>query len=467
MTLTAIKPAEFPWFPYEGFTFCLGLTEGEHAWTSGHTGAPRSTRPSARCRSRAPWSEQAAIAYAKCLTILEAAGCRSRTSPASSRTSRIAGLPHYDEAAGGAPRALRRPPARRRHRRRRAPGAPHGLPRGRAARRPGGGELLLAASEDARGRHLAPPPRSREGHDGAVYLPTVLPIDADGDVVAPGDFVGAVPLLPRAGRRAARAGRALAGQRRHDLRLLHPGHPRASTAKTHRVRKELLGSAGVYPGAGGILMSQLHAPGALVAIDVDRLAPPARAGQPGLVAATTRSPTPRACKAGRTLFMSGFAALDMETQEALYPGDLGRRPRTPTARSCTCSRHAGLGPEDLLATIEYCVESATRQLQGRRRGARAAAVRAVAGLDRRVCDGLLRPEFLLEVFPTALYPPRRADEPAHRRDLRARIGRAARLHRAGAARRRRRPLLRRWRSATTTRSTPTPAYARAHGPGRA
>ena len=35
MTLSAIKPDDFPWFPYEGFTFCLGLTEGEGGWTSG------------------------------------------------------------------------------------------------------------------------------------------------------------------------------------------------------------------------------------------------------------------------------------------------------------------------------------------------------------------------------------------------------------------------------------------------
>ena len=35
MTLQAIRPEEFPWFPYDGFTFCLGLSEGDAAWTSG------------------------------------------------------------------------------------------------------------------------------------------------------------------------------------------------------------------------------------------------------------------------------------------------------------------------------------------------------------------------------------------------------------------------------------------------
>ena len=38
--------------------------------------------------------------------------------------------------------------------------------------------------------------------------------------------------------------------------------------QTHRVRKERLGGAGVYPGAGGILISRLHHPESLVAIDV-------------------------------------------------------------------------------------------------------------------------------------------------------------------------------------------------------
>ena len=67
-------------------------------------------------------------------------------------------------------------------------------------------------------------------------------------------------------------------------------------------------------------------------------------------------------------------------------------------------RHAGLGPADLLETVEYCVESAIPRY------------RAVAGVRERllsppwpastgaVCSALPRPGSLLKVFPTAVYP---------------------------------------------------------------
>ena len=66
--------------------------------------------------------------------------------------------------------------------------------------------------------------------------------------------------------------------------------------------------------------------------------------------------------------------------------------------------HAGLGPEHLLETTEYCVESYVGDYK------------AVAEVRERLlgppwpastgalCHSLLRPEFGLEVFPTALYP---------------------------------------------------------------
>ena len=139
----------------------------------------------------------------------------------------------------------------------------------------------------------------------------------------------------------------------------------------------------------------------------DRLAAPAGAGQPGLV--PLRHAHLHARRPGRpdTLYMSGFAALDMETQQAAAP----RRPRGAgrgrrTARSCTCCATPASARSDLLATIEYvCLESALRRLPRRGRRARAAAAPAVAGLDRRrSAAACCAPEFLLEVFPTALYP---------------------------------------------------------------
>ena len=173
--------------------------------------------------------------------------------------------------------------------------------------------------------------------------------------------------------------------------------------QTHRVRKERLGGAGVYPGAGGILMSRLHHPDALVAIDVTASRHPLELVNPGWSRYDTLTYSP-GVKAGRTLYMSGFAALDMETQEALHPGDLAAQAEATYGAVLQLLDHAGLGPADLLETTEYCVVSALPDY------------RVVAPVRERLltppwpastgamCHSLLRPEFLLEVFPTALYP---------------------------------------------------------------
>src|SRR5690606_24519679 len=92
-------PAEFPWFPYEGFTFCLGLTEGEHAWTSGHTSA-RHDDAIGKMTVAGSMEQQARIAYEKCLAILDAAGFGPEDVTRVSENITVAGLGDYETAAG-------------------------------------------------------------------------------------------------------------------------------------------------------------------------------------------------------------------------------------------------------------------------------------------------------------------------------------------------------------------------------
>jgi enamine deaminase RidA (YjgF/YER057c/UK114 family) len=178
---------------------------------------------------------------------------------------------------------------------------------------------------------------------------------------------------------------------------------RDSYRSIHRVRKERLGGDGVFPGAGGILMSRLHRPEVLVAVDITASRHELELVNPGWSRYDSLTYAP-GVKAGRTLYMSGFAALDMETQEAMHPGDIGAQAEATYGAILQLLEHTGLGPADLLETTEYCVESAIPDY------------RAVAAVRERllsppwpastgaICAGLLRPEFLLEVFPTALYP---------------------------------------------------------------
>lgn len=400
MTLQAIKPAEFPWFPYEGFTFCLGLSEGDSAWSSGHTAAAQDEALGKMVVS-GTMEEQARIAYRKVLTIIEAAGLGPDDVVHVTENVTLSGLPHYEAAAavrkevfGAHEPALSTVVVER-------------LVRStaflevemRAVR--GGGTELLAASERREAGVWAASP-VREGHDGTVYLPTVVPIDESGDIVSPGDFVGQYAYcLDRADALLRQAGLSLDNA----VTTYDYSTPasRGVYRKSHRVRKERLGGAGVYPGAGGILMSRLHHPESMVAIDVTASRHPLELVNPGWSRYDTLTYAP-GVRAGRTLFMSGFAALDMETQEALHPGDLRAQAEETYGAILHLLSYAGLGPENLLSTIEFCVESALRDY------------RVVAPVRERlltppwpastgaICKELLRPEFLLEVFPTALYP---------------------------------------------------------------
>lgn len=424
MTLNAIRPAEFPWFPYEGFTFCLGLSEelgggagpgaangpgggagpgaakNTAVWTSGHTSAAFDAEVGKMTVS-GTMEQQARIAYEKVLTILAGAGLGPEDVTRITENVTLSGLADYEAAASvrrelfGTHEPVVRTVVVERLVRRTA-----FLEVELHAVTGGGTELRVASEARDAGTWLASP--VREGHDGTVYLPTIVPLDERGDVISPGDFVGQYAYcLDRADALLRDTGLSLDNAvTTYDYST---PETRDEYRRSHRVRKERLGGAGVYPGAGGILMSRLHAPGVLVAMDVTASRHPLEVVNPGWSRYDTLTYSP-GVKAGRTLFMSGFAALDMETQEALHPGDIGAQAEATFGAILELLAHAGLGPADLLETVEYCVESAIPEY------------RAVAPVRERllsppwpastgaICKALLRDEFLLEVFPMALFP---------------------------------------------------------------
>ena len=401
MTLSPITPTaeQFPWFPYEGFTFCLGLREGESAWTSGHTSAAFDPAVGKMTVSGS-MTEQARTAYTKVLAILEAEGFGPEDVVHVTENVTVAGIGEYAAAEAVRAELLREV----------SPTVTTVVVE-RLVRRAallevelhavkGGGDQLRAASEGREsGTWTASPVREA---DGVVHLPTIVPIDERGDVVHPGDLVGQYAwCLDRADALLRDAGLSLdAAVATYDFST--PA-TRDSYRKTHSARKERLGGLGVFPAAGGILMSRLHHPDQLVALDVTASRHPLELVNPGWRRYDTLTYAP-GVKAGRMLYMSGFAALDMETQEALFPGDLGAQAEVTYGSVLRLLEHAGLGTANLLRTIEFCVESALPDY------------RAVAAVRERllsppwpastgdICAGLLRPEFLLEVFPIARDP---------------------------------------------------------------
>jgi enamine deaminase RidA (YjgF/YER057c/UK114 family) len=377
--ITDIRPERFDWFRYDGYTFSLGLTDGGRAWLSGHS-ASEYDATAGRIVVRGGMTEQARTAYAKIETILAAAGLTFADVTKVVENVTVAGLASYPEAeavrrelfAGHEPivatvvvERLLRPDA-------------------------------LVEVEVHAGR------AEGGGHDGEVALPTVLPIDEDGQLVHEGDFLGQYAwCLDRANELLLSAGLSLdAAVSTYDYstpatREVYP--------KAAQIRREWLGGAGVYPGAGGILMSRLHAPGVLVALDITASRHPLTAVNPGWSRYDTLTYSP-GVRAGRTLYLSGFAALDMHTQRPLHPGDVVAQAEAMYESVLQVLAAAGAGPEHLVSTVEYVCPDGLADYRGVAR-VRERLLRAPwPASTGAVCAGLLRPEFLIEVFPTAILP---------------------------------------------------------------
>ena len=392
---TAIEPVEFPWFDYRGYTFSLGLQLDGHAVNSGHSGSafdPARGKPGVR----GGMGEQAQTAYAKQTAILGAAGLRLTDVTRVVENVTIAGLVDYAEAVEVREKlfGVHRPTV--------VTVVVDRLVRGKALievevhASPGGGQALVVGDDGSWRRDTV-----RTGHDGAVYLPTLLPIDADGEIVADGDVVGQYfYCLERAGELLERAGLSLS----HLVSTVDYSTPatRERYPKTGRARRDLLGP--VYPGAAGILMSRLHRPGVLVAVDAVASTYLPEPVNPGWDRYDTLTYLP-GLKAGNTLYMSGFASLDMDTQQATHKGDLRSQAEATYGAIAQTLAAVGATPADLLSTVEFVTPAGLpdyRVVADVRREVLSAPYPASTGV---VCGGLLRDEFLLEVVPTAVIPP--------------------------------------------------------------
>lgn len=411
MTITDIRPDPFPWFSYAGYTFSLGLTDGTRAWLSGHS-ASRYDADAGRIVVTGGMTEQTRTAYAKIEAILAAAGLSFADVTHVTENVTVAGIESYPEAVAvreeifGAHRPavstvivarLLRPAAFIEIEVHAEVGG--GIPL------PTGGDGLGWRRGDLRG-----------AADGEVQLPTVLPVDEHGEPVCEGDFAGQYAYcLDRADELLRAAGLSL------DNAVTTYDYSTPATRdvyrSSHRERSDRLGGSDVYPGAGGILVERLHAPGILVALEVTASTKPLTAVNPGWSRYDSLTYTPGVL-AGDTLYLSGFAALDMDTQQAMYPGDVVAQAEVTYDAIGRVLAATGGDMSNLVGTIEYVCPGGLadyRRVAKVRERVLSAPWPASTGA---VCSGLLREEFLLEVFPRAVVPmpaeprPAAADERA-------------------------------------------------------
>lgn len=394
MTMRPIEPADFPWFDYSRYTFSLGLQHAEHAYLSGHS-ASEYDAEQRRIVVRGGMAEQTRTAYAKIERILEAAGLGLGDVVRVVENVTNDGLPHYAEAeqvrgelfGSHAPavntvgnRSLLRPAALIEI------------------------EVVAGPSEaplrfDTAGRVAWTP--AREAAD-VVYLSSFLPVDEHGALVGDGDLVAQTQQIYRnLGHALEALGLGWANVAKTIDFLTPAGLP--DYKRTGRVRKEHL--VAPYPTATGIIMPAIVGhPGAMLQVDVLASRHELTPVNPGWSRYEKLTYTP-ALRGGDVLFLSGQAALDPETEAAVHAGDVAAQAAYTYTNLLRVLETAGAGPEHLVKTIEYVTPGGLpryREVAGVRQQLLTAPWPASTGI---VCEGLLRPEFEIEVDALALLGP--------------------------------------------------------------
>jgi enamine deaminase RidA (YjgF/YER057c/UK114 family) len=381
MTLPeAIRPSRFPWFDYARYTFSLGLRRDRHAWLSGHSASEYDTG-TGHIVVRGGMTDQARTAYAKIEAILEAAGLTLGDVHRVVEYVTAGGIDRYAQAEAVRAEIFGR------HRPAVCTVVVNRLLRP---------DALIEVEVTA-----GPPGSALENAfaaDGIVYLSSFTSANPDGTLEAEGDLIGQTRVvLERAAAALSEAGLSM----RNVVKTVDYTTPAtlAGYKGTGRVRKDVLGP--VYPAAAGILLSRLQHPAALISLDViaSRHDPVAVNPGWGRYAKLTYSP---AVRAGAMLFMSGQAALDPATEQAVRAGDVAAQAEYTYANILEVLKAAGGGPESLVKTIEYVTPAGLeryREVAKVRERLLSEPYPASTGV---VCEALLRPEFLIEVDPLAI-----------------------------------------------------------------
>ena len=239
---------------------------------------------------------------------------------------------------------------------------------------------------------------SSAGADGFVYLPSLSPVNDEGELVGEGDvaaqaeqiYRNAAGLLEEVGLSTGHIVKTvdqLTWQGLQDYR------------RTGRVRARFLGP--VYPAATGVIVPKVSHPGAWLQVDMIAFSGEAEAVNPGWDRYTTLTYNP-GVQAGDVLFLSGQAALDPETGKPVHEGDVVAQARYIYGNILTVVAAAGGDMSSLVKTVEFVTPDGLAEYRG------TASVRsemlqvpypASTGV---VCCGLLRPPFQIEVDATAM-----------------------------------------------------------------
>jgi enamine deaminase RidA (YjgF/YER057c/UK114 family) len=386
MNLQAITPAHFPWFDYARYSFSLGLKSATGAYLSGHT-ASEFDPESKRIVVRGNMTDQVRTAYRKIGAILEAAGMGFEDVVRIVEYVRPEGIERYAEAAAVRAEVFgqHQPTV-------------HTVPVKSLLRPEAFIEIEITAGPVGAATDVGSKASPARDCAGLVYLPTVQPVDEHGQIVGAGDIVAQTAyIFEKAGKMLSALGLGFEHVVKTVDYLTLEGL--GQYKGTGRIRKQHLGP--IYPGAAGLIMPRLVHPQALIQYDFIASRDTLECINPGWTRYEKLTYSP-AVKAGKLLFMSGQGSLDPATEKVLYPDDVVEQAQYTYSNILAVLKAAGAGPQNLVKTIEYVTPNGLpnyKKVAEVRASLLKTPFPASTGL---ICQGLLRPEMMIEVDPFAI-----------------------------------------------------------------
>ncbi len=363
MSIAPVIPARFPWYDYKRYSFSVGLKTSTGTYLSGHT-ASEYESASRRIVVRGAMSDQVRVIYEKIAAILEGGGLRSRDVVRIVEYVRTSSIEHYAQAEavraaffGSDSPVVNTVPVKSLLR-------PDALI-----------EIEVTAAAAPGAAH------------SAVFLPTIQPVDDDGNIVGAGDVVAQLRAIYE------RAARILSAQ---GLGLDHVAKTAtyispaalAGYGAMDEVRRERLGP--VFPASVEIVMPRLLHPQALVQCDFIATRDSTVAVGLGGKRSGEMTFSP-AVRAGKTLYISGQGAIDPVTGRTLHEGDVVAQAESIYGKVLELVEAAGGEPRHLVKTIEYVTADSLaryREVSGVRSRMLRDPLPASTGL---VCETLVRP----------------------------------------------------------------------------
>jgi enamine deaminase RidA (YjgF/YER057c/UK114 family) len=402
----ALQPSRFPWFDYSRYSFSLGLAAGSGFYLSGHSASEYDSEQAAIV-VKGGMAQQARTAWSKIAAILEAGGCTLADIVRAVEYVTPQGIEAYSEAEqvraemfGARRPALNTVVVQQLLR-------PQALIEIEVIAQPPDGAQRSRGNESARRGyegegHHAPaetlPNRSARENDGIVYLSSLLPVNEDGSVIAPGDVTGQTRAIFR---RAAEVLASFELGLNDVVKTVDYLAPAAlgDYKKTAEVRRECF--APMFPAATGIIMPRVAHPDALIQIDFIASRRPRTIINPGWSGYANLTYSP-GVHTGNLLYIAGHAALDPDSGRSVHSGDIVAQSEFIYRKILDVIAAAGGSPEHLIKTIEYVTPAGLpryREIANVRTRLMRAPLPASTGI---VCERLLRPEFQLEVDSFAI-----------------------------------------------------------------